>query len=116
MLDCIGAKALHLGAGLLAVEGNRLVSGKVRASRQTKDIVDPSRPGETVVRKVAFPAPDVVEIEFPRSRGMDQVSHCTIEDMAKVKVACLLAERPAVRQWKWFEDGQIRSTGDGCSC
>jgi len=86
----VGAKQLHLCAGLPAVEPNRLFARNRSSARQPEYIVNSTRPDQRIVGKIAFPAARMVDPELSHRGGRDRIGDQAAKDATQFKVPMLL--------------------------
>src|SRR5579864_6585485 len=106
VFDRIGAKAFHLRAGVFAIVSDHFLPDDLHFPRQSEDVVDPPRPGEGIVGKIAFPASGMMQVQSPNLHGLNHVGDGAAEDMAELKVPGLLPKGPRVLKSDGIEIGQ----------
>ena len=99
VLDTVRAEPLHDRSRFFAIEANRFFACHPHPSRQAENIIDPARPDQGVVAKVALPAAHMMQSKLADLRRLEQVCDRGIEDIAQLKLPGLLPERPGMAQY-----------------
>ena len=94
--DSVLAKPLHRRARPFRVKCNGLLARHGRPAGQTEQVVDPARPDERIIGKVAFPAARMLEPETADFGGFDDVGYDRAQHMAELELLGLLEQRPGV--------------------
>ena len=112
--DGMRTQSFHRSARLLAIEGNSLSAANRCTSRQSEDVINSARPDQRIIRKIAFPAANMVDPEASHFAWFDDVGHGTIQDVAQLKMARLFVKRPAVMERERLGRLQLQSPTRYC--
>ena len=94
--DSMGAKALHRRSRVFGVNRQGVLSAHSNRSGHSEQIVDPARPNQAVIRKIALPAAHVVKSKLANPIWRNRIDYRAAQDQPEIEVARFVEQRPTV--------------------